>query len=113
MREKESKTEGKKKGKGERCWCVDASWALGHDAKPPLNQTAVGCRTDIIFNEIITYTEKMYWLGSVPFMLGIWEYAVLIDMNWLVALISLSHPLSFYHVSYDPTVILKFVHSEC
>lgn len=33
-------------------------WALGHDTKLPLNQAAVGFRTDIIFNEIITYTEK-------------------------------------------------------
>lgn len=41
-----------------KCWCVYASRALGHDTKLPLNQAAVGCRTDIIFNEIITYREK-------------------------------------------------------
>lgn len=62
VREKERVRQSEKKGKervrGERCCCAYASWALGHDTKLPLNQAAVGCRTDIIFNEIITYTQK-------------------------------------------------------
>jgi len=33
-------------------------WALCHDTKLPLNQTAVGSRIDIIFYVLITYTEK-------------------------------------------------------
>lgn len=39
-------------------WCVYVSQARGHHTKLPLNLAAVGCRTDIIFNEIITYSER-------------------------------------------------------
>lgn len=111
MRERKAEQDRVRKAKesGERCWCVYASRALGHDTKHPLNQAAVGCRTDIIFNEIITYTEKNA-LGSVPFMLGIWENAVLIDMIWPVALNSFSLPFFLYNASCSPTLILKFVH---
>lgn len=52
----------------------------------------------------------MHWVGSVPFMLGIWEKAVLIDMIWLDALFSLFlSPLSLYNASCGSTLILKFV----
>lgn len=70
-RERESKTEwekGKERGKG--CWCVYVSRALGHDTKLPLNQAAVGCRTDIIFNEIITNTEKNALVRECTFHAG-------------------------------------------
>lgn len=59
MREKERARQNEKKGRREESdvgVCVIR--ALGHDSKLPLNQAAVGCRTDIICNEIITNTEK-------------------------------------------------------
>lgn len=39
----------------------------------------------------------MRWVGSVPFMLRIWEKAVLIDMIWLDALFSLFLSLCIMH----------------
>lgn len=45
-------------GKTGTAFSCAAPWALCHDTKLPLNQTAVGCRIDIIFNVLITYTEK-------------------------------------------------------
>lgn len=40
------------------CLCVYVSQALSHNTKLPLNLAAVGHRTDIIFNEIIIYSEQ-------------------------------------------------------
>lgn len=52
----------------------------------------------------------MHWLGSVPFMLGIWgKYGT--NRHDLASCPhpSLSLPLSLYNASFSPTLILKFV----
>lgn len=38
--------------------CVREPGSRPYHTKLPLNLAAVGCRTDIIFNEIITYSER-------------------------------------------------------
>lgn len=108
VREKESRRVEKRK---KTCWCVDASYALGHDTKPPLKQAAVGCRTDIIFNEIITYTETMHWLGSVPF--HAWDLGICsTNRHDLASSPHLLHSLilicSLCNTWYNPTVIYIF-----
>ncbi len=58
VREKGGARQSEKKGGREESdvgVCVYVSRAWGCDTKLPLNQAAVGCRTDTIFNEIITW----------------------------------------------------------
>lgn len=63
-------------GKTGTAFSCTGPWALCHDTKLPLNQTAVGSRIDIIFNELITYTEKRSIVGQPVFHASRWASRV-------------------------------------